>query len=55
MEKCRIDNAAVQAARWRGSGVLDTGNFMYSVKESNTFGTGFLIISMYFQGIMILF
>jgi hypothetical protein len=57
MEKCRIDNAAVKEVRWRGNEVLDTGNFifMYGIKESNTFGNGFLINSTYFLAIMVLF
>jgi hypothetical protein len=56
-EKFRIDNAAVKEVRWRGNGVLDTRNFifMYGIKESNTFGTGFLINSTYFLEIMVLF
>jgi len=49
MEKYRIDITAVQEVRWRGSGVLDTENFilMKSTKERNTFGTGILINRMY--------
>jgi hypothetical protein len=45
---------AIQDIRWRGSGVLDTQYFilMYSVNESNTFGTGFLINRKYKQAIM---
>jgi hypothetical protein len=49
LEKYKIDITAVQEVRWRGSGVLDTGNFilMYSVIERNTFGAGILINRTY--------
>jgi hypothetical protein len=49
LEKYRIDITAVQVVRWKGSGVLDTGNFIlvYSVIERNTFGTGILINRVY--------
>jgi hypothetical protein len=45
LEKDTIYIAAIQEIRWRGCGVLATGNFMlrYRGNESNTFGTSFLI------------
>jgi len=48
LEKYTIGITAVQEVRWRGSGVVDTGNFilMKSAKERNTFGTGILINRM---------
>jgi hypothetical protein len=54
MYKYRNYIAAIQEIRWRGSDVLDTGHFilMYSVNESNTFETGFLINRKYKQAIM---
>jgi hypothetical protein len=41
MQKYRLETVTILEIRWRGSGVLDAGNFilMYSGKESNTFGT----------------
>jgi hypothetical protein len=39
---------------WKGSGVLDGGNFtlMCGGNESNTFGTGFIFNRKYKQAIM---
>jgi hypothetical protein len=51
LEKYRIDTPAMQEIRWRRIGVFDTGKYMlmYSGKESNTVGTGFLINRAYKQ------
>jgi len=54
LEKYRIDNAAVQEIRWKGSGVRDTGNFtlMWSGSERNAVGTGCLFKRKYKEAIM---
>ena len=54
LENYRIDIAAIKQIRWRGSGVVDTRNFilMYRGYESNTLGTGFIINRKYKQAIM---
>jgi hypothetical protein len=54
LEKYRIDIAAVQEIRCKGSWVLDTGNFilMYIGNEGSTFGTSFLINRKYKEAVM---
>jgi hypothetical protein len=49
VKKHTIDTAAIQAIRWKGQGVSDTGKFtlMYSGNDSNTFGTSLLINKKY--------
>jgi hypothetical protein len=49
LEKYCIDIAAIQESQWKGTGVMDTGNFTmyYSGNISNTFGTGFLVRKKY--------
>jgi hypothetical protein len=49
LEKYSINIAAVQEIRWKGTGVMDTGNFTmyYSKNIGNTFGTGFLVRKKY--------
>jgi hypothetical protein len=45
LEKCRISSAEINGIKWKGIGALHGGNFelIYSDKECNTFGTGFMI------------
>jgi hypothetical protein len=45
LEKYSIDIAAIQEILWKGTGVMDMGNFTmcYSGNISNTFGRGFLV------------
>jgi hypothetical protein len=54
MKMYTINVAAIEEIKWRGNAVFDTGNIilMYGGKETNTFGTGFLINSKYIQAIM---
>jgi hypothetical protein len=54
LEKNRIVISEINEMKWKGSGVLNGGNFilMYSGNESNTFGTGFMINRKYKQAIM---
>jgi hypothetical protein len=49
VKKQTIDTAAIQAIRWKGHGVSDTGKFtlMYSDTDSNSFGTSLLINKKY--------
>jgi len=51
--KRRIDIAAVQEKRWKGSGVKDAANctLMWSGNESNAVGTGCLIKRKYKEAI----
>jgi hypothetical protein len=54
LEKYRIENAAVQEIRWKGSGVRDIGNctLMWSSSESNAVGTSCLIKRKYKEAVM---
>jgi exonuclease III len=54
MDKYRIDIIAIQEIRWKGKGVMDTGNFtlFYSGHASNTFGTGFLVNRKYKRAVI---
>ena len=54
LQKYKIDIAATQEIKWRGTGVLDVGNFilLYSCNDSNTFGTDYLINRKYKQAII---
>jgi exonuclease III len=49
LEKYSIDIAAIQGIRWKGTGVMDTGNFTmyYSGNIGSTFGTGCLVRKKY--------
>lgn len=53
LEKYRIDNAALQEIRWKGSGVRDTVNFtlMWSGSESNAVGNGCLFKRKYKEAV----
>jgi hypothetical protein len=49
LQKYSIDIAAIQEIRWKGTGVMDTGNFTmyYNGNIGNTFGLGFLVRKKY--------